>query len=375
MLAFTTLPAFLIALAAGSHLNASSRPATYLWFEPEWFEGVDGTFGYWSGGTGAGQGTCSAACNHTGSWGVAGPGVSAEMSAGGESEWNSMGVPADNAKAECHRQFVVPRSGTYKIWVRYYDHWNQIEPFRVTITQGAVKTTGELGVLPVVPPNDEFQLYWGFSFGWGSVDGSLAEGNATLSLSVERVGENFRQLDAVLITDDLNWIPYHREKPPFGYISTVGIQPSNAASWRGTFNESQAGASWVRKPAVAGARDYSMWTTVGSDPKWWGNQTQSHSATMTPYDLFFAQSPPGDIRPQFHTQFAGRKDLPIMSWPGLTPGFSLDTPELAPGTAQRQWFDRTKSPFFIMTNYASPTCECPGPYHLPPVLTALLTWR
>ena len=57
----------------------------------------------------------------------------------------------------------------------------------------------------------------------------------------------------------------------------------------------------------------------------------------------------------------------------LTPGFSLDTPELAPGTAQRQWLERTKSPFFIMTNYASPTCECP--YHLPPVLTALLTWR
>ena len=55
-------------------LSPSSR------FEPEWFDGVEGNFGYWTGGAG----TCNAGCNHTGKWGIAGPGVSAEMSAGGE---------------------------------------------------------------------------------------------------------------------------------------------------------------------------------------------------------------------------------------------------------------------------------------------------
>ena len=169
------------------------------------------------------------------------------------------------------------------------------------------------------------------------------------------VGENFRQVDAVLITDDLSYIPYHREKPPFHYNTSVGIQPVAGKAWRGSFNASQTGASWKRKPAVAAARDFAIWTTVGGDPKWWENDTLirnatggSDSSTLTPYDLFFALSPPADIAAQFHTQMAGRKDVPIMSWPGLTPGFYLATPDLSPGTALRSWLDRTKSSFFIM---------------------------
>src|SRR5262249_27776204 len=83
----------------------------HLWFEPEWFEGVEGTFAYWTG-----------TAKRTGSWGVAGPGISAEWSQGGESEWNSMGAPAEETKARCRRDFVVPRPGKYKVWVRYVDH-------------------------------------------------------------------------------------------------------------------------------------------------------------------------------------------------------------------------------------------------------------
>ena len=129
----------------------AADPSVYTWFEPEWFDGVAGHFGYWSG---------PAAYNATGAWAIAGPGVSAEWSTGGESEWNSMGAPPQETKAECHRHFNVSLPGKYRFWVRYYDHRHQAEPFRASIRQaGADVISGELGVEPVVPPNDEFQLF------------------------------------------------------------------------------------------------------------------------------------------------------------------------------------------------------------------------
>src|SRR5881397_4238921 len=97
-----------ILLLAGSAfpVAAQNRPPIHLWFEPEWFEGVQGSFAYWTG-----------AAKPTGSWGIAGPGISAEWTQGGESEWNSMGVPAAETKAACHRDLTVPRAGRYRIWV------------------------------------------------------------------------------------------------------------------------------------------------------------------------------------------------------------------------------------------------------------------
>ena len=71
------------AIAAGSTARAADAPPVYLWLEPEWFDGVSGSFAYWTG-----------EAKPTGTWGVAGPGISAEWTQGGESEWNSMGAPA-----------------------------------------------------------------------------------------------------------------------------------------------------------------------------------------------------------------------------------------------------------------------------------------
>src|SRR6476661_6949553 len=88
-------------------LTAVEKPPVYLWLEPEWFDGVTGSFGYWTG-----------EAKPTGTWGVAGPGISAEWTQGGESEWNSMGAPAAETRAICGREMVIPRAGTYRVWVR-----------------------------------------------------------------------------------------------------------------------------------------------------------------------------------------------------------------------------------------------------------------
>src|SRR4051794_11356855 len=73
----------------------AAKPPVHVWLEPEWFEGVKGTFAYWADGTKPSK--------PTGAWGIAGPGISAEWSQGGESEWNSLGASAAETSAECHR--------------------------------------------------------------------------------------------------------------------------------------------------------------------------------------------------------------------------------------------------------------------------------
>src|SRR5436309_1317525 len=116
--------------------EAGTKPPVYLWLEPEWFEGVQGHFAYWTG-----------TAKPNGAWGVAGPGISAEWSQGGESEWNSMGAPAEETKARCQRDLIIPRAGKYHVWVRYVDHRHKTEPFRVILEQGGKPAVnGELGV-------------------------------------------------------------------------------------------------------------------------------------------------------------------------------------------------------------------------------------
>ena len=90
----------LILCALASPAVAAEKPPIYLWYEPEWFDGVEGSFAYWTGDA-----------KPAGKWGVAGPGISAEWTQGGESEWNSLGAPAAETSAKCGRDLVIPRGG------------------------------------------------------------------------------------------------------------------------------------------------------------------------------------------------------------------------------------------------------------------------
>src|SRR5580765_1076969 len=57
-------------------------------------------------------------------WSISGPGVSAEWSQGGESEWNSVAASPDETHATISQSVVVPRAGQYRFWVRYADWAN-----------------------------------------------------------------------------------------------------------------------------------------------------------------------------------------------------------------------------------------------------------
>src|SRR5262249_47316394 len=148
-------------------------------------------------------------------------------------------------------------------------------------------------------PNDEYQLFWGFSFGWGSLDAKLEEGPARLRLVIDKAGEAWRQLDTVLLTDDLSFTPAGREKPNFEYQKSFSLRPKDGAAWRGSATlpspsgrgvggegqqktplassgrevggEGLALAKDWQRTKLAG-RDFSMWTGVEPDPKWWAKQ-------------------------------------------------------------------------------------------------------
>src|SRR5205823_11566543 len=144
-----------------------------------------------------------------------------------------------------------------------------------------------------------------FSFGWGHIEGDLQAGPARLALSINKAGEAWRQVDAILLTDDLAFTPAGREKPRFAYERSFSLHAKDGPSWRGSGKGLTPGASWKR-PAVGG-RDFAMWTSADSDPKWWAKQ---NIGTLTLHDVLFQFAPPADIRDKFHKDFAGRKDIP-----------------------------------------------------------------
>ena len=217
-----TLLIAVVLLSSTSASQAAPAPV-HLWYEAEWFDGLKGSFAYWTG-----------TAKPTGTWGVAGPGISPEWSQGGESEWNSAGVPADETAATCARDLVVPRAGKYRVWVRYVDHRKKKTPFTVSVEAKGKTTKSELGNTSVVPVNDEMQLYWGFSFGWGSFDADLPAGPAKLRLVIDKKGEAWRQIDAVMLTTDLDYEPLGREKPTFAYLKALDVRPADGRAWRGT---------------------------------------------------------------------------------------------------------------------------------------------
>src|SRR4029077_13484479 len=72
-----------------------------------------------------------------GSWSLSGPGVAAEWTQGGESEFMSIASRADEpAGVVASRQIEIPVAGEYTLWVRYADYRLKEEAFGVRIRQG-----------------------------------------------------------------------------------------------------------------------------------------------------------------------------------------------------------------------------------------------
>src|ERR1044072_5850803 len=149
-------------------------------------------------------------------WGISGPGVSAEWTQGGESEWNSAAASADETRAAIYQDLEVPRAGQYVLWVRYAGWANKTENFTVTIAQdGSEVFSHEFGAKDVVDPHDEISMYWDWAFTWDRASASLKKGPARVSILIEKPTEARRHLDSFLLTDDLECNPSAQRQPDF----------------------------------------------------------------------------------------------------------------------------------------------------------------
>ncbi len=283
-------------------------------------------------------------------WGMNGPGVSAEWSQGGESEWNSVAASADETRAALTQEIEIPRDGEYRLWARYADWANETENFVVRVVRdGREVMRQEFGARAVLDPHDEVSMYWGWAFAWdGSKAVALKKGPARLSVEIEKASEARRNVDCVLLTNDLNFHPEGRRKPPFAAQRVLGEwakeRPQLAPLMSKDSLTAQAPALWQRKPLVG--RDFLMPWNISE--KFW----EMYDAPQTDRPLY-----PFNAEPEaaFIEKYKGARDVPLFSSPLVVPVFHINNlaKHLREGSAFLRFIRETRLPFAININYGS----------------------
>jgi hypothetical protein len=279
-------------------------------------------------------------------WGMNGPGVSAEWTQGGESEWNSAAAAADETHATLYQDLEIPRGGQYAVWIRYADWANKSENFSVTIAQdGAEVFRHEFGTKDVIDPHDEVSMYWGWAFAWDSASANLKKGPARLSIRIERPAEARRHVDCFLLTNDLAFKPTGRQKPEFAamrYLRNWSNTRIPLTSLLKSEANSPVPETWVR-PKLAG-RDFLMPWNIAKE--FWPL-----------YDKPAAERPlyPFNAEPieEFVAKYKGARDVPLFQSKLIVPVIYINNlPEyLKEGSPFLRFLRETKSPFAILINY------------------------
>jgi hypothetical protein len=288
-------------------------------------------------------------------WGMNGPGVSAEWSQGGESEWNSAAASADETKAEIYQDVEIPRAGQYKVWVRYADWLGRTENFTLRITQaGREVFRQEFGAQARLAPHDETGMYWGWAFAWDvATANSIAKGAARVSLLIERAAEARRNVDCFVITNDAAYTPAGRSKPDFAALRVLReFAARSTTSQLAPLVEADATgpvpAAW-RRPLVAG-RDFVMpWNIAG---EFWPLLDQTPDARP----LYPFNAEPLD---EFIAKYKGARDTPIFSSPLVVPVVNLDQLMvfLQEGHPFLRYLRETHAPFAAVINYSQATAS------------------
>ena len=289
-------------------------------------------------------------------WGINGPGVSAEWTQGGESEWNSAAASADETQGRIYQDIEIPRAGKYKLWVRYADWANLTENFVVRIIQRTNTTQRgnaeifqhEFGTKDVISPHDEVSMYWGWAFAWDGIDVELTDGPVRLAIDIEKPAEARRHIDCVLLTNDLAFVPDGRRKPDFAAarylreMSAAGTKLSSLIQPEAI--DAKVPNGWQR-PRLAG-RDFLMPWNI--NPDFWKL-----------YDKPPAERPlyPFNAEPveDFVEKYKGARDIPIFSSKFVAPVIYINNlPEyLKEGSPFLRYVRETKVPFAILINYGS----------------------
>ncbi|HEY8411936.1 MAG TPA: hypothetical protein VIK76_11060, partial [Pyrinomonadaceae bacterium] len=281
-------------------------------------------------------------------WGINGPGVSAEWTQGGESEWNSAAASADEMRAVIYQDLEVPRAGQYVLWVRYADWANKTENFTITIAQnGAEVFRREFGAKDIVDPHDEVSLYWGWAFTWDSAGAALQKGPTRVSIVIDKAAAARRHVDCFLLTNDLQFRPSGRAKPDFAamrYLRSWATDRKPLSSLLAGDDRAQVAPRWI-VPPVAGRKFLMPWNIA---KEFWS--LYDKPAEERPLYPFNAE--PID---QFVATYKNTRDVPIFQSKLIVPVIYLnDLPALfKDGSPFLRYLRETKQPFAILINYAS----------------------
>ncbi len=282
-------------------------------------------------------------------WGINGPGVSAEWTQGGESEWNSAAASADETRALLYQDLEVPRAGTYRVWVRYADWAKRAESFVVRVTQeGREVFRHEFGARDRVDPHDEVSMYWGWAFTWDGAPAALAKGPARVSVEIEKESEARRHVDCLLLTSDPGFVPEGRRKPDFAamrYLRDWSATRPALAPLIAQDAKTEVPALW-RRPLLAG-RDFLMPWNINRE--FWKLYDATPPAERPLY--------PFNAEPvaEFVKKYKGAADVPIFSSKLVAPVVRLnDLPEyLKEGSPFVRYLRETRAPFAVGINYAT----------------------
>ncbi|MBA3439675.1 MAG: hypothetical protein H0T92_07395 [Pyrinomonadaceae bacterium] len=279
-------------------------------------------------------------------WGINGPGVSAEWSQGGESEWNSAAASSDETRASIYQEVEVPQAGAYKLWVRYADWTGKAENFTVRVSQqGREVFRHEFGANSLVDTHDETSMYWGWSFAWDNAQATLAKGPARISIEIEKAAEARRHVDCILVTNDSAFVPDGRRKPPFAAERVLRDWSTTRASLLSLIENETAIPSHWRRPVIAG-RDFLIPWNIS--PEFWKL-----------YDKPSAERPrrPFNAEPveDFVNRYKGQADVPIFASNLVVPVVYInELPELLQENSSfLRYLRETRSPFAVLINYGT----------------------
>ncbi|MBC7931603.1 MAG: hypothetical protein H7Z38_13670, partial [Rubrivivax sp.] len=283
-------------------------------------------------------------------WGMNGPGVSAEWSQGGESEWNSVAAAPDETRAVIYQDIEVPRDGQFRVWARYADWARRTENFVVRITQaGREVSRHEFAARDRIDPHDEVSMYWGWAFAWDAAPlVELKKGAARLSIEIEKAAQARRHVDCVLLTNDLEYTPEGRRKPPFAAQRVLQewaekrTQPTPLMITDAP--SAKLPALW-RRPPVAG-RDFLMPWNISE--KFW----QLYDGPQAERPLYPFNAEPIEA---FVEKYKGARDVPLFASPFVVPVVYINElpKHLKEGSAFLRFLRETRSPFAILINYGA----------------------
>ncbi|HYW74171.1 MAG TPA: hypothetical protein VE961_24320 [Pyrinomonadaceae bacterium] len=348
------------AIACGVYLTEAQTPAAsgyeYLWCEAENMRGITQTAQHEPQ---LNPSYLELPAAKVPGWSISGPGVSAEWSQGGESEWNSVAASADETRAAITQTIEIPRGGQYRLWVRYADWANKSENFVVRVSQtGITDAPGvsfriaskqilehEFGVADLVDPHNEMSIYWGWSFAWDSAPLTLARGPAQVSIEITKPAEARRQVDCFLITNDLSFVPEGRRKPDFAATRYLREWSLKRPAVTPLIDSTPNGAPQLTRPKVGG-RDFLMPWNVAKE--FW----QLYDKPARERSLYPFNAEPVD---EYLRSYAGKREVPIFSSKLIVPVVYIsDLPDLLKdGSPFRRYLAATKAPFAVLINYGA----------------------